>query len=307
MNVLKAARYLGSIFYERQLTLKGGKTNPVLRRELRRYGMAEKRGTVDPVHFGLQGFTRRYGCLLPLCFAIGAICMCSGLPRTPVAVFIAPFAALVFFGGIAFSILANLYYIVVAIQSAGHDIGSTDWDTVRVTLLSSEDIVQAKYTIGMLRVWRVVVIETGLRMSTAVFLFVVLVFASLWARSILNALLYFAAFSMPILVFVLEPFWRTQALASLGVAIAARFNNMTFAFLAGFGAVLALLMSLIAPLWSLGLLVGRTLFTLPMPSELRSWVQIAVFLLGCGIIYGFYGLIKYLSLHRAAVLVSRVE
>jgi hypothetical protein len=305
MGVLQPLRNVGTLFVDFQLPLTWQNVNPLLQRELRRYEIAWSPETLESARSNLHEYTKKIGCLVPLCIGIvGVICMCSGVPYLGL---ISPIGPILLYGAVAFTLLANLYYILVAVQSAGQDIASPDWDTVRVTMLSKDDIIRAKYTVGLLRVWKITVIETGLRTFVGVFLLAFAAWASLWARSLSTLLLTWLYLALPVIVFVLEPFWRTRAITALGVAIAARFQNVTFAILAAFGAILALIMALVAILIGVFLLFNRVMFVVRGDGELTMLLAVGVVLAGGGILFGFYRLIGNVSLRRASALVAHSE
>src|SRR5712692_4594335 len=96
------------------------------------------------------------------------------------------------------------------------EFGSIDWDSLRVTLLSEQDIVLAHYTLALLRAWRAMVIEVGLQVLIVLagikaLIGLALIFGDEPARIDWGAVLGdFELIVILAVVYVLEPFRRIR-------------------------------------------------------------------------------------------------
>jgi len=282
------------------------KPNPLLDYELKRHGFGY--ATISgQIPSGLKTFISQIGFVFPACLSLAAMCcLCASAPISR-TLNTSPLITVAFYLAVGYSIFVNLYYVLLPIHSVGSQINSPEWDTVRVTMLSSDDIVLTKYTIGLLRVWKATAIETGIRTFVAIPLLLATVFISLYTRDLRTVPFTWLSFAFPVFVFVLEPFWRTRAVAALGIAIAAQFTNATYAILAAFGAVVAFLITLAAILIGVLRVVDQLAYRTKILYDNRALVQLVVFLGGTFVLYAFYKLIAIVSLRRASALIARSE
>jgi len=63
----------------------------------------------------------------------------------------------------AFGLLADIYYAITAINNIAPQITGQQWELLRLTTMTEADILLANYATIQIRVWRVTVIETALR------------------------------------------------------------------------------------------------------------------------------------------------
>jgi hypothetical protein len=151
--------------------------------------------------------------------------------------------------GVVIMIASDVYYVLVTVGTTCHQIESGQWDLLRLTEVRGEHILVAKYALAQIRVWRFMTLEIGVRIAGVVFtaLFNLPVFLMLlvtlpvsWCLVVL------------IIGYVAEPLWRMKALVALGVAIATRVQNHTFAVIAALLAVLGIQIARIAVLGVMG-------------------------------------------------------
>jgi len=201
--------------------------------------------------------------------------------------------ALIALSSVVIMVAADLYYILTTVGAINHQIAAGQWDLLRITELRGENILLAKYAIAQIRAWRFLSVEVAIRVAGLVlgvlfepqiFVVLVLTLPVSWCLMILVA------------GYVAEPLWRMQAIIALGVAIAARVHNHTFAILTALGAILViqvLRFVVLAGLWyvTLGLLTSRTnvFCMLPLASIATTYI-----------LYVFYQTLRKISLRHAA-------
>jgi hypothetical protein len=166
---------------------------------------------------------------------------------------------LILFANVGVTLLADAYYTMVTVNSINQQVVSGHWDILRVTPLPEDDILSAKYAISQILAWRLMAIETALRVLSIVFIPVLIISTPLlYSGNLLTSLLAFvtapviilfvivavAPVSIPVLIlllmYIFEPYWRMQAVLAFGIAVSARIQNTTIAALAGFGTLLVM-------------------------------------------------------------------
>lgn len=133
---------------------------------------------------------------------------------------------------LAFFVL-DIIATLTAIQTIHSDVQAGRWDLLRLTLLSPEQIVRAKYAIAQLRGWRYYIVMTSFRLASVALMagaalvepgFDGLTVAQSLSREIAPpalALVVGALFWLG-LVYVAEPLWRYRAMTALGMSLSAR-------------------------------------------------------------------------------------
>ncbi len=153
----------------------------------------------------------------------------------------------------ALSWLAGGFLDVVSVQTGAklvsEDVLKGRWDLLRLTPVPNQELMQAKHAAARLRVWTMTAAIASVRLTVLSFGLITLLFLSYasvgqnytieyWVRLFLydpiNTLIGLLAVGLLALVYVLEPFWRAQAMTALGLLIATRVTRRTMAMLAGF-------------------------------------------------------------------------
>jgi hypothetical protein len=159
---------------------------------------------------------------------------------------------------LGFNLLLDMVSLAMSINSISGDINQGHWDLLRLTPLRENEIIQAKYAAAQLRSWRMMLWVIGLRLGVLIlcgfhlWIIPVLdgyrndVFGNLFG-SIFEYPVEFFSFFISLLVFtaiyLIEPVWRMQALAALGLSISARIRQLIFSTLAALGALVAVWIS----------------------------------------------------------------
>jgi hypothetical protein len=207
-----------------------------------------------------------------------------------------------------------------AVKTINGEITAGRWDLLRLTALSESGIVRAKHAGARLRVWRATMIVASVRAATVslillgaailpAFLFGESSFFEDLLRGLIeepvSTVLALVVVTITASVYIVEPFWRAQAMTALGMVLSAYIQSVPMALLAGMGVIFAvwLLQAIIVVALVLGLGFGLgTVFT-PLMFDNSSSFAIALYLLiACLItaltIYGFYSLVQTWSLRR---------
>jgi hypothetical protein len=194
------------------------------------------------------------------------------------------------------------------------------WDLLRLTALNDWGIVRAKHAGVRLRVWRATAIVVSVRIATIVLGIIIiylLPFVTQGYNVALNGLLdtfrndplatllALIVAAITLLVYVVEPIWRMQAMTAVGMWLSSRIMNGPLAMLAGFALILVTwilqALTVLALVFGLGSLSSGLLF-LPYADSSSDWL-LSIYLLFCCIItaltiYGFYALLQSFSLRR---------
>lgn len=232
---------------------------------------------------------------------------------------------------IVISFLADAFLDFVSLGVSIHTISQEKvagrWDLLRLTALNERGIVAAKHAGVRLRVWRFTTIIASARLAVLLlwlFATFILPYAVLGTNTNVNDLiveLMAQPFStivgmlvvlLAALVFVVEPFWRMQALTALGMVISAYVSHVPTARLAALGVMLLVwllqIIVIIALIFGVGLGLGGVL--VPFMFGTESALPALLFLLGAGVItsmtiYGFYSILQTWSLRRVSVRIAK--
>lgn len=232
-------------------------------------------------------------------------------------------------GGISFlaSVILDFSSLNAGLNSINRDMAAGRWDLVRLTLLPEKDILVAKHRITQLRAWRILIWVAGMRLLSVI-LTLIAVFIPDPSRSISALEQIFNEFARrPFLVtsaaitlvifttvYLLEPFWRHQAMTALGLAVSAGRNTIN-GLLAGMGSIVGVWISqaFIFYLLVLGMsVVNSVVFALfygTTPTyrllsqeeyELISHLQAGMLMMACfvtaTVIFIYYSLLQRLNL-----------
>jgi hypothetical protein len=264
--------------------------NPVFDYELRHVGWPR---SVDDL--------KRYSLyvLIALHTVLGAGWLLGRLSYSPLGLWatILTYTAIVA-ASIVITIVADVYYMLMSIGAFSQQIGSGQWDLLRITQLREQDILLAEYAIAQIRAWRLMSLELGIRIAG-------LVFAALFNLQLVVILLVTLPVSIYLAIllvgYIAEPLWRMQAMVALGGAIAARIPNHTFAILAALGTILVvqiLRVIILAIPWYAALTVFTSRYSifcmLPLASIAATYV-----------LYTFYRTLQKVSLRYATRCATR--
>lgn len=206
-----------------------------------------------------------------------------------------------------------------AVKTISGEVTAGRWDLLRLTALSDRGIVRAKHAGARLRVWRATMIVASVRAAAVnLLLFNVLILPYLVfgenssAAGLIDSLisdpfgtlLTFAGIGITFVVYIVEPFWRAQAMTALGMVLSAYIQSVPLALLAGLGVILAVwlvqVIIVIALVVGLGIGLGAVFSPLLFGSSL--FVFALYLMVACLVtaltIYGFYMLVQTWSLRR---------
>lgn len=146
------------------------------------------------------------------------------------------FIGWLFLVGVFASFVLDIVSMVASVSSIAGDMVAGRWDLLRLSNVRAEQFVAAKCAVAQARAWRVMVVVVAVRVGVLVAILLdSLVVPRPYSRFIL-----FVYQSAYLLVYIVEPLWRMQALTGIGMAIAARVGSATGAILTGFVFVLTL-------------------------------------------------------------------
>ncbi|MEP7288718.1 MAG: hypothetical protein ABI947_23445 [Chloroflexota bacterium] len=185
------------------------------------------------------------------------------------------------------SLLADVYYTMITVNSINSQIESGQWDLLRLTTLHEQDILAAKYSTAQLRGWRIMQWDRAFQTVPALI-------NVLWAFS--SGFIYSEFYLIfPLSTFIMGfwvPLWRMRAVTALNLAVSSKVHNTTFGALAGLAGVFVLRIALVA--------IMPILFYLRFSLRLNPQDSFyAITLLSGLITYGLYSVVKAGSLRYA--------
>lgn len=206
------------------------------------------------------------------------------------------FIGLLFLASIALDILLDFVCLWFTVDSIDKSANPMKWDLLRLTTTRLEVIVAAKHALAQVRAWRVMALIIGLRLSI-VFLvcchFILLEQVD-WGQILSDINVWIGLITLIIfaLVYVIEPYWRMQAMTALGLGHSARFGNPAMVILVGTGKVLAV--------WIEQVIV--IVITLYAGAAFIGLLVVGILIACCltaGVIYAFYLTMQALNLTAA--------
>lgn len=167
---------------------------------------------------------------------------------------------------VVFTICADFYYMLITINSINSLVTSGQWDLLRLTPLTDRKILAAKYAIAQIRAWRLMAVETGLRIATIVFILLCAVFpanflenpatrirmpfaidmflgrdmalGNLFPNTEHHVLSTIGIYLLLVILggfFILEPYWRMRSVLAVGMLISARRYKLLFGVVVALG------------------------------------------------------------------------
>lgn len=212
-------------------------------------------------------------------------------------------------------LLLDFSSISNALNSISGDVVAGRWELLRLTMLTSKQIVAAKHGAAQARTWRLTSLIVAARIASILMIALTVpitfldrtgVFAGMPALPFIFAALTCGGVA---LIFSLEPFWRMRAVTALGIAASSRGRQpisavlvsigTIFAFWLGQGMVVAALFFgaglMITPLVMLETSLGRGVIFSPL------FLLASIMLM----VYGYYSLIQTFALRRAERFTAR--
>ncbi|MBC8171516.1 MAG: hypothetical protein H7X77_07575 [Anaerolineae bacterium] len=229
------------------------------------------------------------------------------------------------------SILANglldFSSIGAGLNSINRDMVAGRWDLMRLTLLPEKQILIAKHRITQLRAWRLLIWILGMRVLSVILTFIGILIVDPYSstsaveqmfREFSRRPISATVLALVLLIFVtaylLEPFWRQQAMTAVGLAVSAGRNTIN-GLLTGLGAIVGVWISqaFIIYLLVLGMsVVNNWVFTAfygsypnytsrtPEEYEMLAVFQMGMLLLACfitaAVIFLYYSVLQRLNL-----------
>ncbi len=159
----------------------------------------------------------------------------------------------------------DMYYTMLTMRTISRYQLNGQWDILKITPLTKQQIFVAVYAISQIHAWRMMIIEVAIRLFGAlvVFLGVLTSLATSLSRSgfrgidLVELLIIFLALIVLGIVYVVEPLWRMRTLVAVGLAISARIRSVTLAAVAGFGSTLTLHITQVVLLVGLTIIFSR--------------------------------------------------
>ncbi len=213
------------------------------------------------------------------------------------------------------SLLALLWIdfnsISAAIGSINGEVVAGRWDLLRLTPLTTRQIIAAKHGGAQVRAWRAAMLVIALRvvvilMATGTVIWETVIYGgwgSLRGSDLSSFVVTVISVALISGLYILEPLWRLRAITALGVAISARARHQTSSLLTAVGAILALW--IVEGFILLAFMFGIAIGFVPMAMLEYSLIRMtvcsplvfaAVFVAA---VSGFYAVIQSWSLRRA--------
>lgn len=200
--------------------------------------------------------------------------------------------------------------LVAALPTFSGEVTAGRWDLLRLTPLRVERVIAVKYALAQLRAWRsawaLMGARTGIFMLTGLHLLLLANNYGEYTAAQLFALGAMSAFPGLLLgiTFIVEPFWRMQAITAIGLYVSSRVSDTATVWLVALGATFIVWIAQVFVF--LGLLVAAVPLTFPMmmfsiasPEAGLLCALSFVGLLLLVAVYGMYALVRTVSLRRA--------
>jgi hypothetical protein len=146
-------------------------------------------------------------------------------------------------GSLLIGLLLDFYFISLPGGRLAREKENGHWDAIRVTTLTTAQIIGMKYVGAQLRAWRAVSVEVALRIAVVAILVFDVILLQLGGYALLDNSNLFGSLGTFVIVgsvYILEPIWRMRMVVSMGLAISMQVHSLSFAALANFGALLAM-------------------------------------------------------------------
>ncbi len=239
--------------------------------------------------------------------------------------------ALFMFAAIAIDGILDFMCLQAALRTINGEVIAGRWDLLRLTALHERGIVRAKHAAARLRAWRVTMVIASIRASTillslfAIFIlpYILLGYNDLadglvdgFAYDPVNSIVVYITLTITSIVYMIEPFWRMQAMTALGMVLSAYIHNTALGLLAAVGAMFGvwILQAIIVAVLAFGLSMLLSVILAPIVFGAGVGSSIAtafVTLVACVItaltIYGFYVLLQTWSLERVVRRIGRLN
>jgi hypothetical protein len=217
-------------------------------------------------------------------------------------------------------VVSDLYYMLVTISSINRLKASGEWDILRLTNVTPESLLRAKYAVAQTRAWRLLIVETALRLAAVVLAWEVFLSDMMPGNGLLlvSEALFLALLSA---ICLIEPLWRMRTLTAFGLAISAQIRDLPLATLGAFGGLLAVrilqILSLLVTVGGLTVVfaiaqaLDRGLSANIYADGADSIVTTLAYVLGTAVIgaviYGFYKRLLIFSINRAYYFAFQAE
>jgi hypothetical protein len=186
----------------------------------------------------ISRFTVRYALIFPIVFGIFVAFLIFPSFRYQYSAF--PNLLL---GTLGFSCLCDLYYAVTTINGISHQMVTEQWDSLRLTLLTKEDILLANYATAQIRAWRLVIVEVGIRVIFCLSLVLIgIASVRLTADSLDNLIQGGLILGILAIGYILEPLWRMRTVTLLSMTMTTWMNNYATVIAVSFAALIGLLL-----------------------------------------------------------------
>ena len=217
------------------------------------------------------------------------------------------------------SLLLDYRCISTALDSINGEVAARRWDLLRLTTLDHHQIVAAKYGAAQVRVWRLLMLITALRLgvvltvglSTLIFMVQDSVGVARTPGETISNLLAQLVLVVVAMIYVAEPFWRMRMVTALGMAISARAQRHTSSVLVGIGALAALWLAQGVILAALSIGVSVVIMPLALVEYSANgliFCSPAIFLIVVFVaFYGLYSSVRVWSLRRAVRWAARID
>lgn len=248
-------------------------------------------------------------------------------------VYVESFNILNFIAVIAIAVDAVLDFVCLqtALNAINGEIVAGRWDLLRLTALHERGIARAKHAATRLRVWRLTLVVASVRAATILLALVGLlalpyiftgynrVVDGLFDTLIYDPISSFLAYTIAAitaLVYIVEPFWRMQAMTALGMVLSAYIRSTAFGLLAAVGTMVMvwLLQLTIAVVLALGLSMGLSVVLAPLifgvgvgSSAATAFMLLVACIITAFTIYGFYALLQTWSLERVVQRINKAN
>lgn len=186
----------------------------------------------------ISRFTVRYALIVPIVFGTFAAFLFFPSFRYQYSVF--PNLLL---GTLGFSCLCDLYYAVTTINGISQQIVTEQWDSLRLTMLTHEDILLANYATAQIRAWRLVIVEIGIRVIFCLCLFLIgIVSVQITADRLDDLIQGGLIVGILAIGYILEPLWRMRTVTLLSMTMTIWLNNYATVIAVSLAALIGLLL-----------------------------------------------------------------
>ncbi|MCC6612942.1 MAG: hypothetical protein IT320_05645 [Anaerolineae bacterium] len=212
-----------------------------------------------------------------------------------------------FVGVTLVGLLVDFFCLAMAGAAISREVETRRWTLLRLTLLSEDSLVGALHAVVRLRVWRLLQVVAGLRGGLCAILAIEMFdFHFTSSFEVFQAVVLFLVLCVP---YVIEPFWRTQALIETGLNISTLNRSTSLTLLTAAFVLLVIWLLQIVIVGALAVLIYFVLDDAMSPSNEARMIFFMTLSVACFWLlnYALYARLEHLSRKRTLRQLARLD